>query len=99
MKTVLIVADMLNDFVTGKLGSERARNIVPNIVALVKKAHKLLIPVIFLQDAHSANDSELDIWGKHAMKGSKGSIIPELKPEKNRYRNRKKTVHRFCGTS
>jgi nicotinamidase-related amidase len=84
MKTVLIVADMLNDFVTGKFGSERARNIVPNVVALVKKAHKLRVPVIFLRDVHSATDRELDIWGEHAMKGSKGSeIIPELKPEKN----------------
>ena len=84
MKTVLIVADMINDFVTGKFGSERARNIVPNVVALVKKAHKLGVPVIFLRDAHSATDRELDIWGEHAMKGSKGSeIIPELKPEKN----------------
>jgi len=84
MKKVLIVADMINDFVTGKLGSERARSIVPNVVALVKKAHKLGVPVIFLRDAHSATDKELDIWGEHAMKGSKGSeIIPELKPEKN----------------
>jgi len=84
MKKVLIVADMINDFVTGKFGSERARNIVPNVVALVKKAHKLGVPVIFLKDAHSATDRELDIWGEHAMKGSKGSeIIPELKPEKN----------------
>ncbi|CAG0961214.1 nicotinamidase/pyrazinamidase [Methanosarcinales archaeon] len=84
MEKVLIVADMINDFVTGKFGSERARNIVPNVVALVKKAHKLGVPVIFLKDAHSATDRELDIWGEHAMKGSKGSeIIPELKPEKN----------------
>ncbi|MFZ3166460.1 MAG: isochorismatase family cysteine hydrolase [Candidatus Methanoperedens sp.] len=84
MKKVLIVADMINDFVTGKFGSERARNIVPNVVALVKKAHKLGVPVIFLRDAHRATDRELDIWGEHAMKGSKGSeIIPELKPEKN----------------
>ncbi|MDD5363684.1 MAG: cysteine hydrolase [Ignavibacteria bacterium] len=84
MKKVLIVVDMINDFVTGKFGSERARNIVPNVGALVTKARKHGVPVIFLRDAHNATDRELGIWGEHAMKGSKGSeIIPELKPEKN----------------
>ena len=84
MKKVLIVADMINDFVTGKLGNDRARQIVPNIAALVKKARKKGIPVIYLGDAHTPGDRELDIWGEHAMKGSTGSeIIPELKPEKN----------------
>ncbi|MCZ7400705.1 MAG: cysteine hydrolase [Candidatus Methanoperedens sp.] len=84
MKKVLIVADMINDFVTGKLGNDRARQIIPNIAALVKKARKQGIPVIYLCDAHSPDDRELDIWGEHAMKGSFGSeIIPELKPEKN----------------
>ena len=53
MKKVLIVVDMINDFVTGKLGSDRARKIVPNIFALVKKAKKQGIPVIYLRDAHT----------------------------------------------
>jgi nicotinamidase-related amidase len=84
MKKVLIVVDMINDFVTGKFGSERARKIVPNVGALVTKARKQRVQIIFLCDAHNATDRELGIWGEHAMKGSKGSeIIPELKPEKN----------------
>lgn len=99
MKKVLIVVDMLNDFVTGKLGSDRALNIVPNVVALVKKAHELGVPVIFLRDAHSTADKEMGIWGEHAMKGSKGSeIIPELKPEKNDIVIEKKWYSAFVGT-
>ncbi len=75
---------MINDFVTGKLGSPRAREIVPNIASLIKKARKLGIPIVYLRDAHSPDDKELAIWGKHAMKGTSDSeIIPELKPEKN----------------
>ena len=84
MKKVLIIVDMINDFVTGKLGSPRAREIVPNIAALIKKAREQHIPIVYLRDAHSSNDNELTIWGEHAMKGTQGSeIIPQLKPEKN----------------
>ena len=99
MEKVLIVVDMINDFVTGKLGSDRARNIVPNVVALIKKAHKLGVPVIYLRDAHNTTDKEMSIWGEHAMKGSKGSeIIPELQPEKNDIVIEKKWYSAFVDT-
>ncbi len=84
MKKALIVVDMINDFVTGKLGSERAQKIVPNVAALIKRARKQGIPIVYLRDAHTKADREMDIWGEHAMKGTEASeIIPELKPEKN----------------
>jgi nicotinamidase-related amidase len=84
MKKAIIVVDMINDFVTGKLGSERAQKIVPNIASLLKKARKQGISIIYLRDAHTATDKEISIWGQHAMKDTQGSeIIPELKPEKN----------------
>lgn len=84
MKKVLIVEDMINEFVTGKFGSDRAQSIIPNVVALVKKARRLGVPVIFSCDAHTSTDKELSIWGEHAMKGSWGSeVIPELTVEKN----------------
>jgi len=99
MNIVLIVADMINDFVTGKLGSDRARKIVPNIAALLKKARDQGIPVIYLNDAHTSTDKELDIWGEHAMKGTKGSqIIPELKPEKKDIVIEKKWYSGFVDT-
>ena len=99
MKKVLIVVDMINDFVTGILGSDRARKIVPDIAALLKKARKLGIPVIYLRDAHESTDKELGIWGEHAMKGTQGSeIIPELKPEKNDIVIEKKWYSGFVDT-
>ena len=36
MRKAIIVVDMINDFVTGKLGSPRAEKIVPGIAALLK---------------------------------------------------------------
>lgn len=99
MKKALIIVDMINDFVTGKLGSPRAQKIVPNIASLIKKARKLGIPVVYLRDAHSPNDKELAIWGEHAMKGTQGSeIIPELKPEKNDMVLEKKWYSGFVDT-
>ena len=99
MKKVLIVVDMINDFVTGKFGSDRARNIVPNVASLIKKARTLGFPVIFLRDAHNATDMELGIWGEHAMKGSIGSeIIQELKPEKSDIVIEKKWYSAFVDT-
>jgi len=99
MKKVLIVVDMINDFVTGKLGSDRARKIVPYISTLIKKAKKQGIPVIYLRDAHTPDDKELGIWGEHAMKGRTGSeIIPELKPEKNDIVIEKKWYSAFVDT-
>ncbi len=83
MKKAIIVVDMINDFVTGKLGSISAQKIVPSIVNLLKKAREQGIPIIYLRDAHTRADNEMNIWGQHAMKGTAGSeIIPELKPEK-----------------
>ncbi|MCX9083445.1 MAG: cysteine hydrolase [Candidatus Methanoperedens sp.] len=99
MKKILIVVDMINDFVTGKLGSERARQIIPNLSGLIKNAKKLGIPVIFLRDSHTPEDKELSVWGEHAMKGSTGSeIIPELKPEKNDIVIEKKWYSAFVDT-
>ncbi len=99
MKKVLIIVDMINDFVTGKLGSPRAREIVPNIAALIKKARKQRIPIVYLRDAHTSTDNELSIWGEHAMKGTNGSeIIPELKPEKTDIVIEKKWYSGFVDT-
>jgi nicotinamidase-related amidase len=81
--TALVIIDMLNDFVTGSLKCEQAQYIVPNIKGLVARARAIGIPVVFANDAHRANgNSEVEIWGPHAIAGSKGAeVIPELVPE------------------
>ncbi len=83
MKTALIVIDMINDFVTGKLGFVGAQKIVPNIRALLASARAHGVPVIYVCDAHSSRDAELRVWGRHAMAGTEGSrVIAELAPAK-----------------
>jgi nicotinamidase-related amidase len=82
LKTAVIVIDMVKDFVTGKLGFKGAVEIVPNIRRLLAAARARKIPVVYVCDAHSPDDPELRVWGRHSMAGTEGSeIIPELKPE------------------
>jgi len=95
----LIVIDMLNDFVTGKLKTERAQRIIPHIKQLTQTARNKEIPVIYSNDAHLPVDFELKKWGDHAMKGTKGAeVIPELKPAKSDYLLEKRTYSGFFET-
>ena len=76
----ILVVDMLNDFVTGALGCDRARAIVPATAELLNAARKAGVPVIFCNDAHIKGiDRELKLWGDHAIAGTPGAeVIPEL---------------------
>ena len=80
MKQAILVVDMLNDFVTGALTCDRAKAIVPPLAKLLKAARKSGVPVIFCNDSHIKGvDTELKLWGDHAIKGTKGAeVIPEL---------------------
>ena len=100
MADALLIADLVNDFVTGKLGTPRAARIIPNIRRLVEGARKAGVPVIYVGDAHLARDPELKIWGSHSMKGTKGAqVIPELTPEKGDIVLEKRTYSAFYETS
>ena len=76
----ILVVDMLNDFVTGALGCDRARDIVPASAELLNAAREKGVPVIFCNDCHLPGiDRELKLWGDHAIKGTPGAeVIPEL---------------------
>jgi len=86
-KYAVIHVDMLNDFVTGALGCERARAIIPALVELTDAARKHGIPVIYANDCHLRGiDHELKLWGDHAIKGTPGAeVIPELAPQEGDY--------------
>ena len=72
MTDALIVIDMLNDFVTGKIAAERSENILSPLDRLVTAARENGVPVIYANDAHRPEDFELDVWGEHAMQGERG---------------------------
>jgi nicotinamidase-related amidase len=80
MKALLVV-DMVNDFMTGKIANPRAERIVLPIQQLLEQARADRDDwlVVYANDAHLPNDFELRVWGEHAMAGTRGAqLIPEL---------------------
>ena len=99
MKALLVI-DMLEDFVRGKLKVEAATTIIPNIRQLVEAARRARIPVVYVCDAHEPGDPELQLWGPHAMKGTKGAqVVEELKPQPSDFIVEKKTYSGFFQTN
>ena len=98
--SAVIIIDMLNDFVTGKLAVYRAKHIVPSLKKLIYAARNNGVPVIYSNDAHYAEDWEVtEKWGEHAIKGTKGAeVIPELKPAEKDYIIEKRTYSSFYET-
>ena len=77
----LIIVDMLNDFVDGKLANPKAQAIIPPLRQLLDHAREQGWAVVFSNDAHHPEDPELRVWGEHAMAGTpQAEVIPELAP-------------------
>jgi len=83
MTKMLIVVDMQNDFVTGALGSEQARNIVPNVRKKIEMYRVRGDKVLFTRDTHSDDYLETQEGRNlpivHCIRGTIGhEIVPEL---------------------
>lgn len=84
MKKLLIVVDMQNDFVTGSLGTEEAKKIIPNVKTRIERAIKEGWDIWFTKDTHeedylkSQEGRKLPV--EHCIRGTKGwEIIDDLK--------------------
>jgi len=99
MTDALLIVDLVNDFVTGKLKCDRAQRILLNVRKLTERARDAGVPVIYVNDAHLPKDFELKIWGPHSMLGTKGAeIIPEMASEPGDYVFGKQTYSAFYET-
>ena len=77
----LIVVDMLNDFVDGRLANPKAQAIIAPLQRLLAHARDEGWVVVFSNDAHQPDDPELRVWGEHAMAGTReAEVIPQLAP-------------------
>jgi nicotinamidase-related amidase len=83
-KKALIVIDMLNDFLDpgGSLYmGAQSREIIPFVAERIAAFRASGQRVIFVCDAHAADDPEFRAFPAHAVQGSWGAgIIPELTP-------------------
>ncbi len=73
----LLIIDMINDFVEekGALYVEGAKDLIPKINEKIKEFRERGGLIIFVCDAHSEDDKEFEVWGKHAVKGTWGSEV------------------------
>lgn len=83
MPTALLVLDMLDDFVTGKLANPAAESIIEPIAALARAARdRDDWLVVYGSDAHQPGDLELAVFGEHAMAGTAGArVSAKLSPQ------------------
>jgi nicotinamidase-related amidase len=94
----MLVVDMQNDHLTrGRpLEVPRARDIVPALVARLDLARREGIPIVYVLDEHEPDDSDLDIWGTHNVKGTPGAEVwPALAPKPGDLVVRKPTYSAF----
>ena len=100
MATALLIIDMLNDFVSGRMKCEGAKVIIPKIRLLLDHARRKRMPVVHICDSHYPGvDAELKLWGPHAIAGTKGAEVVEgLKPIKGEYVVRKRRYSGFFET-
>ena len=81
--TALLIIDMLNDFILedAPLRVPGGSEIVPGVAAEIERARRAGVPVIYLCDRHEEDDPELEVWPRHAMKGTLGGqVVAELVP-------------------
>jgi nicotinamidase/pyrazinamidase len=83
-RRAIVVVDMLNDHLEpgSVLEVPRARAIVPALAARIDAARAAGVPVVYVVDRHEPDDSDLDDWGVHAVKGTKGAEVwPAVAPK------------------
>jgi len=95
----VLVVDMLYDFVYGKIKTDRALPIIPKSGELADAARTADIPVFYPNDSHTRRDFEIQRWGDHAMRGTKGAkVISALRPRKKDVEIPKTTYSSFHDT-
>jgi len=99
LRPAIIVIDIIKDFTTGVLGSERARGIIPRVKRLLDEAREKGVPIVYVTDAHIEDDREFQLWPRHAVDGTPGAeIVEELQPQPGDYHLKKRRYSAFYAT-
>jgi nicotinamidase-related amidase len=73
----IVVVDLIEVFVNGKMGDRKFKGVVEQTNRVISETKKF---AVLVQDAHRSEDPEMNIWGEHAMDGSKeAETVEELK--------------------
>lgn len=71
----VLVIDMIEEFVRGKFGSERAKICAKNIDKLIGIARKKGWLIVFTRDVHTPIDFEFRVWGEHSLINDESSKL------------------------
>ncbi len=90
-KSAVVVIDLANDFLYaggviadagGPAYQAKAQAVIPPLQRLLSAARRVGVTVVYATDAHTPEDSELQKWPPHAMRGTKlAEIVPMLAPK------------------
>lgn len=100
-ESVLLVIDMLNDFIEdeGALLVPGAKRIVPRIAQVLAEARQQNVPIIYITDSHRPDDHEFRYWPAHAVSDTwGGEVVDELQPREGDYVIPKRRYSAFFGT-
>ena len=61
--SVLVIVDMLHDFIDGSLACANADNAVDNTLQFIQKTRDEDLPLLFIRDHHPANHSSFREFG------------------------------------
>ena len=97
VKSAWLIVDLVNDFVTGKFGSEKGIQVAERTAEILEDLEGK-ITVIFTLDTHVPGDPEFSVWGEHCLIGTDGSqLYPKLQSMKG-YSITKRHYDAFLGT-
>lgn len=102
VRPVLLVLDMINDYLTpgGPLEVPRARNVVAALADRLRQARMKGVPVVYVCDTHPPDDPDFRDWPRHAVEGTAGADVwPAIAPEPGETIVRKRTYSAFTGST
>lgn len=101
-KTALVIVDMQNDFVhpDGALHVPAAKEVLPHIQDLLRRARQRGVHVAYTQDTHREGDPEWNNWPEHVKLETWGwQIVEEVEPRPDEVVCPKSRYDGFYGTS
>ncbi|MCL5874584.1 MAG: cysteine hydrolase [Candidatus Thermoplasmatota archaeon] len=73
----IVSIDLIEEFVSGKLGKPKYKKVVRSTKELIERSRKF---TVLVQDSHTRGDPEIRVWGRHAMQGTSASeTVQDLK--------------------
>lgn len=93
-KIGVIVIDLVNDFVSGKLGSPRGTEVARRSAAFLREVEEHGT-IVFTMDSHIRNDPEFAIWGEHCLENTSASELSPLLAQIEGFRIRKRHYDSF----